>query len=145
MAQTLNSEHRLYLVRSHQKRAMRCLSDAREFVVSKPYLSSRMSYEAVYHLAAGLFVCEGIPIPKTHRGMNSELYCNFVDKGFIPRDIAACFGQLEKDRNDDQYDPSVEIQTEEAQKDLQNAESLCTAIQGLLEKNLAELEQSSSR
>ena len=141
MPKTLNKEDRLYIVRSYRDKALESLKDAREFLERKPGLSARMSYEAVFHFTTALFVSEGVQISKTHRGLNSELYRNFVDKGLFPRDIAAYLGQLENDRNTAQYNPVVKIQTPEAQKDLQKAELFCETIQKLIEKNLAGLEQ----
>jgi len=141
MPKTLSNEDRLYLVRSYRDKALESLEDAREFLERRPGLSTRMSYEAAYYFTTVLFVSEGIPIPKTHRGLNSELYRNFVDKGLFPRDIAAYFGQLEKDRNTAQYNPIEKIQTSDAQKNLQKAELFCETVQKLVEKNVAKLEQ----
>ena len=141
MPKMLSNEDRLYLVQSYRRKALESLEDARDFLEHRSGLSMRMSYEAVYHFTAALFVSEGIPIPKTHRGLNSELYHNFVDKGLFPRDIATCFGQLEKDRNTAQYDPVEKIQVEEAKKGLQKAELFCEAIHKLIESNITKLEQ----
>ena len=136
---TLSNENRMELVHIYKKRVLRCLNDARDLFESKPYFSVRASYEAVYHFTVALFICEGIHIPKTHRGMNSELYSNFVDKGLFPRDIAAHFGQLENDRNTDQYDPEQETTTEIARQNLKKAEAFCEAMQKLV-GNLTVLE-----
>jgi uncharacterized protein (UPF0332 family) len=141
MPKTLNNEDRLYLARSYRDKALKTIGDARDLLELKPDLSARMSYEAAYHFTAALFVSEGISMPKTHRGLNSELYRNFVDKGLFPRDIAAYLGQLEKDRSTAQYDPIEKVQAEEAQKDLQKADLFCEAMQKFVEKNLASLEQ----
>ena len=141
MPKTLDNEDRLYLVRSYQDKALKTLDDARDLLESKPDLSARMSYEAIYHFTAALFISEGILIPKTHRGMNSELYHNFVDKGLFPRDTAAYFGQLENDRNTAQYNPIAKVYTADAQRNLQKAETFCEAVKKLVEKNLAGLEQ----
>ena len=141
MPKTLDNEDRLYIVRSYCDKALESLEDAREFLERKPNLSARMSYEAAYYFMMALFVSKGISIPRTHRGMSSELYQTFVDKGFFPRDIAAYLGQLEQDRNTAQYNPIVKIQVSDAQKNLQKAEAFCEAIQKLVEKNLAKLEQ----
>ena len=84
--------------------------------------------EAAYHFTAALFVSVGILMPKTHRGLNSELYHYFVDKGIFPKDTATYLGQLEKDRSTAQYDPIEKVQAEEAQKDLQKAELFCEAM-----------------
>jgi uncharacterized protein (UPF0332 family) len=137
----LNSEDRLYLVRSYRDKALESLEDAKEFLERKPGLSARMSYEAVYHFTSALFVSEEISMPKTHRGLNSELYHSFVDKGRFPREVAAYLGQLEKDRSTAQYDPIEKVQSEEAQKNLQKAQSFCAAMQKLIEMNLARLEE----
>ena len=141
MPKRLDNEDRQYLVRSYRDKALESLEDAREFLERRPGLSARMSYEAVYHLTAALFVSEGISMPKTHRGLNSELYHNFVNKGFFPRDTAAYLGQLEKDRSTAQYDPIEIIQAEEAKKNLQKAVLFCEAMQKLVEKNLAKLKE----
>ena len=141
MPKTLDNDDRLYLVCSYRDKALESLADARDFLERRPGLSARMSYEATYHFTAALFVSEGITISKTHRGLNSELYHHFVDKELFPREIAAYLGQLEKDRSTAQYDPIEKVQKEEAQKNLQKAELFCEAMQKLIEKNLAGLEQ----
>jgi uncharacterized protein (UPF0332 family) len=141
MPKTLNNEDRLYFVRSYRDKALESLEDAKNFLEGRPGLSVRMSYEATYHFTAALFISEGISIPKTHRGLNSELYHHFVDKSLFPREIAAYLGQLEKDRSTAQYDPIEKIQSEEAQKGLQKAQAFCAAMQKLIEVNLARLEE----
>jgi len=140
MPKTLDNEDRLYLLRSYRDKALKTLDDARDLLELKPDLSARMSYEAAYHFTVTLFISEGISIPKTHRGLNSELYHNFVDKGLFPKDVAVYLGQLEKDRNTAQYNPIAKIQAADAHNDLQKAELFCEAIQELVEKNLARLE-----
>ena len=140
MPKMLNNEDRLYLARSYRDKALESLEDAKEFLERKPGLSARMSYEAAYYFTAALFVSEGIFIPKTHRGMNSELYQTFVDKGLFPKDIAAYLGQLETDRNIAQYSPIAKIQATDAQKDLQKAEAFCGTMQEFVEKNITRLE-----
>ena len=141
MPKTLNNEDRLYLARSYRDKALKTLDDARSLLEPMPDLSARMSYEATYHFAAALFVSEGILIPKTHRGVNSELYKTFVDKGLFPRDVAAHFGQLEKDRNTAQYSPVAKIQAADAQRNLQKAVLFCKTMQKIVEKNITRLEQ----
>ena len=141
MPKTLDNEDRLYLTRSYREKALKTLDVARKLLESNPDLSARMSYEAAFNFTAALFVSEGIFIPKTHRGMNSELYQTFVDRGLFPRDIAAYLGQLEQDRNTAQYNPIAKILASDAQKDLQKAEAFCETMQKLVEKNLTELEQ----
>ena len=141
MPKTLNNEDRRYLVRSYRDKALESLEDAKIFLESRPGLSVRMSYEAAYHFTAALFISEGISIPKTHRGLNSELYHNFANKGLFPREIAAYLGQLEKDRSTAQYDPVEKIQLEEAEKGLQKAQVFCSAMQKLVEVNLVQLEE----
>ena len=141
MPKTLDNEDRLYLTRSYHDKALESLEDAREFLEQKPGLSARMSYEAAYYFTAALFLSEGILIPKTHRGLNSELYQTFVEKGLFPRDTAAYLGQLEQDRNTAQYNPVAKILAADAQKDLQKAEAFCEAMRKLVEKNLAKLKQ----
>jgi uncharacterized protein (UPF0332 family) len=133
MPKTLNNDDRLFLVRSYRDKALESLEDAKEFLESKPGLSARMSYEAAYHLTAALFISEGIPMPKTHRGLNSELYHHFVDKGYISKETAAYLGQLEKDRSTAQYDPIEKIQSEEAKSDLQKAQAFCATMQKLID------------
>ena len=140
MPKTLDNEDRLYLARSYRDKALESLEDARDFLERRPGLSARMSYEAAFLFTTTLFVSEGIFIPKTHRGLNSELYQTFVDKGLFPRDIAAYLGQLEQDRNTAQYNPIAKIQADDAQKDLQKAELFCEAMQKLVEKNITKLE-----
>ena len=126
---------------SYREKALESLDDAKDLLELKPGLSTRMSYEAAYHFTVALFVSEGILVPKTHRGLNSELYQTFVDKELFPRDIAAYLGQLENDRNTAQYNPIAKIQEADAKKDLQKAEAFCKAIQKLVEKNFVKLEQ----
>ena len=79
MKKTLDDEDRSYLVRSYEAKALEALEDARDLLERRPGLSARMSYEAAYHFTAALFVSGGISLPQTHRGINSELYRNFVD------------------------------------------------------------------
>ena len=145
MPKMLDSEGRLYIARAYRDKALKSLEDAKDFLERRPGLSARMSYEASYHFTAALFVSEGISMPKTHRGLNSELYHNFVDKALFPRDVAAYLGQLEKDRSTAQYDPIEQIQAEDAHKNLQKAELFCAAMQELVEKNLARLESGDFR
>ena len=140
MPKTLNNEDRLYLARSYRDKALESLEDAREFLERKPGLSARISYEAAYYFTAALFVSEGIFIPKTHRGMNSELYQTFVEKELFPKDVAAYLGQLETDRNVVQYSPIAKIQVADAQRNLQKAEVFCDAMQKFVEKNISQLE-----
>jgi len=140
MPKTLDNEDRFYLVRSYRDKALESLEDAKDFLERRPGLSARMSYEAAYHFTAALFVSVGISMPKTHRGLNSELYHSFVNKGLFPRNIAAYLGQLEKDRSTAQYDPIEQIQAEDAHENLQKAESFCEVMQKLIEKNLIKLE-----
>jgi uncharacterized protein (UPF0332 family) len=142
MPKTLDNEDRLYLARSYRDKALKTLEDARDLLELKPGLSARMSYEAAYHFTVALFVSEGISVPNTHRGLNSGLYHNFVDKELFPKGIAAYLGQLEKDRNTAQYNPIAKIQATDAQKNLLKAEAFCDVIQKLVEKNTARLEQS---
>lgn len=104
---------------------------------ARPGLSARMSYEAAYHFTAALFVSGGISLPRTHRGMNSELYRNFVDVGLFPKDVASCLGQLEKDRSTAQYDPIERIELEEAEQDLKKAELFCAAVRELIARQLS--------
>lgn len=87
MKKTLDDEDRRYLVRSYEMKALEALEDARDLLERRPGLSARMSYEAAYHFTAALFVSGGISLPRTHRGMNSELYRNFVDVGLFPKDV----------------------------------------------------------
>ena len=141
MPKMLDNEDRLYLVRSYRDKALESLEDARDFLERRPGLSVRMSYEAAYHFTVALFVSEEISIPKTHRGLNSELYHTFVNKGLFSRDIAAYLGQLEKDRGTAQYNPIAKIQAEDAHKDLQKAELFCEAMQKLIEENLTKFEK----
>ena len=138
MKKTLDDEDRHYLVRSYEAKALEALEDARDFLHRRPGLSARMSYEAAYHFTAALFVSWGIPLPRTHRGMNSELYRNFVDKGLFAEDVASCLGRLEKDRSTAQYDPIEKIEPEEAEKDLEKAEQFCATVRELIARQLSQ-------
>lgn len=137
MKKTLDDEDRRCLVRSYEAKALEALEDARDFLHRRPGLSARMSYEAAYHFTAALFVAGGIPLPRTHRGMNSELYRNFVDKGLFSEDVASCLGRLEKDRSTAQYDPIEKIEPEEAEKDLEKAELFCATVRELIARQLS--------
>lgn len=134
MKKTLDDEDRSYLVHSYEAKA---LEDARDLLERRLGLSARMSYEAAYHFTAALFVSGGISLPRTHRGMNSELYRNFVDVGLFPKDVASCLGQLEKDRSTARYDPIERIEPEEAEQDLKKAELFCAAVRELIARQLS--------
>jgi uncharacterized protein (UPF0332 family) len=140
MKKELNDKDRYYLACSYRNKSMEALQDAEDLLEFKPGLSTRMSYEATYHSIVALFITEEISIPKTHRGLNSELYHNFVDTGIISKDIATYLGKLESDRNTSQYDPLVKISLNDAKKNLQLAKEFCDTIQAIVEKNLNELE-----
>lgn len=141
MTSTLKDGDRLSLVRSYRDKALESLNDAKDLLESKPRLTARMSYEAAYHFTAALLVSDGIPVSGKHRGVNSELYTNFVDKDLFPRDTAAFLGQLQKDRDIDQYDPVQKVTPQAAQEDLKKAEIFCEAMQKLLDKQIERLEQ----
>jgi uncharacterized protein (UPF0332 family) len=140
-ALTLSDENRLYLANSYREKALKSFDYAKDLLESKPDLSARMSYEAMYHFTAALFLCEGIQVPQTHRGVNSELYSNFVDTGLFSRDIAANLGDIERDRNTAQYDPVEKIFTDVAKRDLQKAEQFCKEIQKLVDERILGLER----
>lgn len=137
MKKTLDDEDRRYLVHSYETKALEALEDARDLLERRPGLSARMSYEAAYHFTAALFVSGGISLPRTHRGMNSELYRNFVDLGLFPKDVASCLGQLEKDRSTARYDPIERIEPEEAEQDLKKAELFCAVVRELIARQLS--------
>lgn len=129
---TLAPEDRLILVASYMEKATEALVDARNVREIAPGLSARSAYECAYFSTIALFVQNEVEIPKTHEGVSRRFYEHFVRTGKFPPDIAKHLGQLETDRNTAQYSIRKKVAVEDANRDIERAETYFATIERMI-------------
>lgn len=140
---TLMPEQRKFLIEERIKKARKSMRSAENVVTSEPGLSARASYDCAFHILVGLFLCDGIRVPATHKGVNERFYEIYVrGEDAIPGGIASILGELETDRNIDTYSSKIEEQLtiEDSEKDLAMAKKFFTVVNALIEERINKLD-----
>jgi uncharacterized protein (UPF0332 family) len=137
----LKDEERISLVKIYGGKANERLQEARQFIPLSAGFSTRASYEAAYYSTVAILISYGLELPKTHEGINVTLKNNFVDgEKIFPNQVYSYLGELEKDRNTDQYSVLEKISEEQAGLNLKKAEAFLETAQDIVKNRLDYLE-----
>ena len=96
-----------------------------------------LAYFIYLDAARAALISKGIA-PQSHAGTNSLFGLHFIKTGLLPKKFAAHFSRLEKDRLEATYTKLKQFTTEDAERALERAEELVTAVETLLPTLLEE-------
>lgn len=123
------------VAKAHLRKARRRL-EASEKLFSDGFHEDAVSraYYAMYHAAKACLILEGSS-PKTHEGMISEFGRLFVLTGKVDPALGRALSAAKEDREDSDYEVYTEIDKEEAEKVLREAQNFLRTAEEIVGRN----------
>ncbi|GHV37984.1 hypothetical protein FACS1894187_16050 [Synergistales bacterium] len=133
----LKDNERKILVKERLEKSLEKISAAQDIVDSHPNESISHSYYATFHATHALFIEHAIPTQnkKSHRGVISVFYDNFVHTGIISKSSAIILGDLERMRNKGDYETKIHFSKKEALDSFECAKKFVSMIDQMIQEH----------
>jgi len=128
------STEAMEVAKAHLRKARKRL-EASERLFSDGFHEDAVSraYYAMYHAAKACLILEGSS-PKTHEGVISEFGRLFVLTGKVDSALGKTLSAAKEDREDSDYEVYAEIDKEEAEKVLKEAQNFLRTAEDIVER-----------